>query len=39
VPTFLLDAWPVGIGIQERDTMLDFLRRFAAKKRGEHGPH
>jgi hypothetical protein len=39
VPTFLLDAWPVGIGIQEQDTMLDFLRRFAAKKRGEHGPH
>jgi predicted DsbA family dithiol-disulfide isomerase len=39
VPTFLLDAWPVGIGIQERDTMLDFLRRFAARKRGEHGPH
>jgi predicted DsbA family dithiol-disulfide isomerase len=39
VPTFLLDAWPVGIGIQEQDTMLDFLRRFAVKKRGEHGPH
>jgi predicted DsbA family dithiol-disulfide isomerase len=39
VPTFLLDAWPVGIGIQERDTMLDFLRRFAVRKRGEHGPH
>jgi predicted DsbA family dithiol-disulfide isomerase len=32
VPTFLLDAWPVGIGIQEPETMLDFLRRFAAKK-------
>jgi predicted DsbA family dithiol-disulfide isomerase len=39
VPTFLLDAWPVGIGIQEQDTMLDFLRRFAAKKRREYGPH
>jgi len=41
VPTFLLDAWPVGIGIQEEDTMLDFLRRFAARKRaeGDHGPH
>jgi predicted DsbA family dithiol-disulfide isomerase len=39
VPTFLLDAWPVGIGIQEQATMLDFLRRFAARKRGEPGPH
>jgi predicted DsbA family dithiol-disulfide isomerase len=39
VPTFLLDAWPVGIGIQEQETMLDFLRRFAAKKRGEPGPN
>ena len=32
VPTFLLDAWPVGIGIQEQETMLDFLRRFAAEE-------
>jgi predicted DsbA family dithiol-disulfide isomerase len=39
VPTFLLDVWPVGIGIQEEATMLDFLRRFAAKKRGDPGPH
>lgn len=39
VPTFLLDVWPVGIGIQEEETMLDFLRRFAAKKRGELGPN
>ena len=39
VPTFLLDAWPVGIGIQEEETMLDFLRRFAAKKRNDHGPN
>jgi predicted DsbA family dithiol-disulfide isomerase len=38
VPTFLLDVWPVGIGVQEEETMLDFLRRFAAKKRGEYGP-
>jgi predicted DsbA family dithiol-disulfide isomerase len=39
VPTFLLDAWPVGIGIQEEETMLDFLRRFAAKKRTDPGPN
>jgi predicted DsbA family dithiol-disulfide isomerase len=39
VPTFLLDVWPVGIGIQQPDTMLDFLRRFAAKKRAEPSPH
>ena len=39
VPTFLLDAWPVGIGIQEDDTMLDFLRRFAATKREDPGPN
>jgi predicted DsbA family dithiol-disulfide isomerase len=39
VPTFLLDAWPVGIGIQDDDTMLDFLRRFAASKRDDPGPH
>jgi len=39
VPTFLLDAWPVGIGIQEDETMLDFLRRFAARKRGDPGPN
>ena len=39
VPTFLLDAWPVGIGIQEDDTMLDFLRRFAASKHSDPGPN
>jgi predicted DsbA family dithiol-disulfide isomerase len=39
VPTFLLGVWPVGIGIQEPETMLDFLRRFAAKKRAEPGPN
>jgi predicted DsbA family dithiol-disulfide isomerase len=39
VPTFLLDAWPVGIGIQEDETMLDFLRRFAARKRADPGPN
>jgi predicted DsbA family dithiol-disulfide isomerase len=39
VPTFLLDAWPVGMGIQEDDTMLDFLRRFAASKRADPGPN
>jgi predicted DsbA family dithiol-disulfide isomerase len=37
VPTFLLDAWPVGLGVQEEETMLDFLRRFAAKKRADPG--
>ena len=39
VPTFLLDACPVGIGIQEEETMLDFLRRFAARKRADPGPN
>ena len=35
VPTFLLDVWPVG-GIQDADTMLDVLARFAERYR-EHG--
>jgi 2-hydroxychromene-2-carboxylate isomerase len=39
VPTFLLDAWPVGLGVQEEETMLDFLRRFAARKRADPGPN
>ena len=33
VPTFLLDAYPLGIGIQDDPTMLSFLHRFAEKKR------
>ena len=33
VPTFLLDAYPLGIGIHDDRTMLAFLRRFAARKR------
>lgn len=32
VPTFMLDVWPVG-GIQDDETMLDFLSRFAERRR------
>ena len=32
VPTFMLDNWPFG-GIQEDDTMVSILTRYARKKR------
>jgi predicted DsbA family dithiol-disulfide isomerase len=32
VPTFMLDSWPFG-GIQEDDTMVSILTRYARKKR------
>ncbi|MDX1384784.1 MAG: hypothetical protein R3190_14120, partial [Thermoanaerobaculia bacterium] len=35
VPTFLLDAYPLGIGIQDDGTMLDFLTRFAQRRRAD----
>ncbi len=38
VPTFLLDIWPIG-GIQDEETMLSLLGRWAAKKRAQPGPN
>lgn len=39
VPTFLLDVWPVGIGIQDDETMLSFLERFVEKRAVEPRAH
>ncbi|MEE2775980.1 MAG: DsbA family protein [Acidobacteriota bacterium] len=39
VPTFLLDAYPLGFGIQDEATMLALLVRFAEKKRGATPVH
>ena len=38
VPTFMLDSWPFG-GIQEDDTMVSILTRYAERKRQRAGQH
>lgn len=39
VPTFQLGDWPVGIGVQEPATMLDFLRRYAEREAAAPSSH